>query len=79
MTLTEGISLRLRELLEEKHMTAYKLFKMSGVNQCTISNLLNLKVNNVGLKTLMDLCQGFEIELSEFFDSPYLKVENIID
>ncbi len=79
MRLCEGVATRIKELLEEKNMTAYKLFKQSGVNQCTISNILNLKIENVSLRIIMELCQGFGIELSNFFDSPCLKVENIID
>ncbi len=79
MTLAEGVSLRLRELMEEREMTAYKLFKMSGVAQATISNLLNKKINNVTLRTIIELSEGLGVELSAFFDTPYLSIENITD
>ncbi len=79
MKLNEAISLRLQELLNEKKMTAYKLFSMSGVSQATISDLKNKNNSGVNVRILYELCEGFGIGLSEFFDSPLFEKGNIID
>ena len=36
MTIAEALSARLTELMEEKHLTAYRLSMLTGVNQTTI-------------------------------------------
>ncbi len=79
MSLAEALSCRLAELMREKNMTAYRLFKLTGVSQTTISDILKRKNKAVNLRILVELCQGLGIELSAFFDTPLLKMENIID
>ncbi len=79
MSLAEALSCRLAELMHERGMTAYRLFKPTGVSQTTISDILKRKNKAVNLSILVELCQGLEIELSAFFDTPLLKMENIID
>lgn len=79
MTLAEALSLRLTELLEERNMTAYRLYALTGVSQSTISDLKLMKNNAVNVRILYELTQGLGIELCEFFDSPLFKDGNIID
>ena len=68
--LNEAVSLRLRELLEERHMTQYQLFKRTGVSRSTIGNLVQCAYPSVKLRIIHELCQGLELSLSDFFDSP---------
>ncbi len=70
MKLNEAVSLRLRELLAENHMTQYQLFTRSGVPKSTLNNLINCSYDSVKLRILHEICQGFEISLTEFFTSP---------
>ena len=79
MKLNEAIAKRLNELLSEKSMTAYALFMKSGVSQSTISDLKNMNNTGVNLRILYELCEGFEIGINEFFDSPLFTRENIVD
>lgn len=79
MKLNEAISKRLCELLEEKRITAYGLFIKSGVSQSTISDLKNMNNNGVNIRILYELCEGMEISLPEFFNSPLFDRENIFD
>ena len=79
MSLNEAIAERLTELLNEKGMTAYGLFMRSGVSQSTISEIKNKKNKCATLKIIFELCEGFEIGLSEFFDSPLFARGNIND
>ncbi|MBE6537310.1 MAG: helix-turn-helix transcriptional regulator [Ruminococcaceae bacterium] len=79
MNLNEAISERLNELLDQNNMTAYKLYIRSGVSQSTISEIKNLKNKGATLKILFELCEGFEIGLADFFNSPLFERGNIID
>ena len=57
---------RIRELLNERNWTEYKLAKESGLLQSTISNFF--KRNTVpSISTLELICKGFGISLSQFF------------
>ena len=79
MTLAEALSERLNELLEEKEMTSYRLFILTGVSQSAKSDIRLKKNKAVNLRTIYELTQGLDIELSEFFDSPLFKHGNIMD
>ena len=79
MKLNEAISKRLCELLDEKKLTAYGLFMKSGVSQSTISDLKNMNNNGVNIRILYELCEGLDISLLEFFNSPMFDKDNIVD
>lgn len=77
MKLNEAISERLTELLKERHMTQYQLFMKSGVPKSTIGNVINCSYDSVKLRIIHEMCQGMDIGLSEFFDSPLFSVDNL--
>ncbi|MCI9639177.1 MAG: helix-turn-helix transcriptional regulator [Emergencia sp.] len=70
MQLNEAVSKRLLELLSNRHMTQYQLFARSGVPKSTISNIINCSYESVKLRILYEICQGLDITLSDFFQSP---------
>lgn len=57
---------RIRQLLQERGWTVYKLSKLSGVSQSTISNMF-ARNNDPSIGTLEDICGAFGITLSQFF------------
>lgn len=75
--LNEAVSKRLSELLDERKMTPYQLYIKSGVPKSTISNLLNCTYPSMKLRVIHEVCQGFGIDLSEFFDSPLFHEANL--
>ncbi len=77
MTIAEALSVRLTELMNEKHLTAYRLSMLTGVNQTTIADIKKKRNNSVNLRIIFELCQGLGIEIVEFFDSPLFKTDNI--
>ena len=77
MQLNQAVSRRLTELLAERNMTQYQLYMKSGVPKSTIGNLVNCTYDSMKLRVLHELCQGMEISLSEFFDSPLFEEENL--
>ena len=78
MKLSQAIIQRLSELLAEKNMTQYQLFMKSGVPKSTIGNVINCSYDSVKLRIIHEMCQGMEISLPEFFNSP-LFAENNLD
>ena len=78
MKLNQAISERLSELLNEKKMTQYQLFMKSGVPKSTIGNVINCSYESVKLRIIHEMCQGLEIDIPEFFNSP-LFAENYLD
>ena len=77
MKLNEAVSKRLTQLLTERNMTAYQLYVKSGVPKSTIGNLLNCTYPSMKLRVIHELCQGLNIDLSEFFSSPLFEETNL--
>ena len=77
MQLNEAVSKRLAELLQENHMTPYQLNIKSGVPKSTIGNILNCAYPSMKLRIVHELCQGFGISITDFFDSPLFNEDNL--
>ncbi len=73
MELSEAIVLRIKQLLEEKNMKTYDLSIKSGVPRSTISLFLSRETKTMRLENLLYICEGFEIELKDFFDDKVFK------
>lgn len=69
MQLNQAVSIRVQQLLAEYNMTQYQLFVKSGVPKSTLSNILNCTYDSVKLRIIHEICQGFEISITEFFNS----------
>ena len=69
----KAASLRLYELLSEKKMTIYKLYKNSGLDRDNVYNLVRGKNADVKLSTLEAICETIGISLEEFFRSKYFR------
>ena len=78
MQLNKAVSMRLEELLKERGMTQYQLYIKSGVPKSTIGNVINCSYDSVKLRVIHELCQGLDIDISEFFCSP-LFVEDSLE
>jgi len=77
MQLNQAVSQRLTSLLAEKNMTQYQLYVKSGVPKSTIGNVVNCSYDSVKLRIIHELCQGLEISVSEFFQSPLFEESNL--
>lgn len=79
MTLAEALAARVDELLAEKQLTQYKLAKMSGLAQATIADIRKQRNKGTNIQNINAIAQGLEMDLTEFFNSPLFKRENITD
>ncbi len=57
---------RIKQLMREKNITEYRLAKMSGLSQSTISNIF---VRNTAptIPTIETICNGLGISMAQFF------------
>ena len=70
MKLYEAVGKRILEFCKEKKITPNKLCTNSGVIQSTVSSIFLGRSKNPKLATIQYLCEGLEITLKDFFDSP---------
>lgn len=75
--LNEAVSLRLRELLAERHMTQYQLYMKSGVPKSTIGNVINCAYDSVKMRIIYEMCQGLGLDLKDFFQLPLFENANL--
>ena len=79
MKLEDAVVLRIEQLCLEKSMTKYQLFLASGVPQSTLTSIKKKRSVSAKISTLYAICEGFDISLQEFFNSPLFNRENITD
>ena len=79
MTLSEAVAIRLDELMKERNITQYRLFKLSGVAQTTIGDIRLQRNKSVSLLILHELSQGLGSSMYDFFDCPLFKGNDITD
>lgn len=77
MQLNEAVSKRLTELLRERDMTQYQLYMKSGVPKSSIGNVVICAYDSVKLRIIHEMCQGLNISISEFFNSPLFDESNL--
>lgn len=70
MRTKEAVAQRILELCRERNISVNALANISGVSPSTIYSMLNQKSQNPGVVSIKKLCDGFEITVRQFFDSP---------
>lgn len=73
MKLTEAIAERVKELLNEKGLKPYYLFKKGGIPRSTISDVLNVKKKKVSSDTIYQICSTLGISLADFYTSDFFE------
>ena len=70
MTTKEAVAKRIIELCQERNIATNALANLAGVSPSTIYSMLNEKSQNPGVVSLKKLCDGLDITLRTFFDTP---------
>ena len=70
MNVGQAVRERIAELCEEKHITINKLANISGITQSTLNNIMSGRNNSTTISTIQKICDGLEITVTDFFDSP---------
>ena len=70
LTIGEAVRERILELCRERDITVNRLCTLSGVTQSTVNNLVSGRNRSVTISTIKKLCDGLDITIQVFFDSP---------
>lgn len=68
MKISEAMSKKLLKICEERGISVNKLANMCCLTQSTVQNIIEGNSTNPKLLTVVRICEGLEIFLSEFFD-----------
>lgn len=61
---------RIRSLCEEQNIKPNELANRSGLTPSTVYSIFDEKRHDINISTIKILCDGFDVELGEFFSSP---------
>ena len=70
MNARQAVAQRILELCKNRSITVNTLANDAGIPPTTIYSILNTKSKNPGIVTIKQVCDGMDISLREFFDSP---------
>lgn len=70
MNIGEAVKLRILELCRKNEITINKLSYICGMTQSTLNNIVSGRNNTTTVSTVKKICDGLEITIQEFFDSP---------
>ena len=73
MSLSDAIRNRIKFYQEKKDMSLWGLFKASGVPMSTLAAFMSKRTELIKLDTLLHICEGFGITLTEFFQDDIFK------
>ena len=59
---------RIENLCKEKGLSTYQLALEAGIPMSTLAHIMKGTTKNPGIFTLVRICEGLGISLSEFFD-----------
>lgn len=66
----QAVAMRIRELCKERGIVVNGLANAAGISPSTIYSMLNDKSENPGIVTIKQICDGLDMSLRAFFDSP---------
>ena len=75
--ISEAVTIRLKELVDERGLSVYKLERRSAVSHDTLKSIMKGKTKGVNLKTLIALSDGLGITVSEFLNSELFSYDNL--
>lgn len=70
MNTGEIVKNRIVELCNKKRWSYNALANFSGIPSSTLKNIISGKSENPGIVTIKKLCDGLDITLGEFFNTP---------
>lgn len=66
----QAVSYRIRVFCKDKKVTPNALSHIAGVPQSTLKSIMNGESKNPGVLTVKKLCDGLDINIYDFFNSP---------
>ena len=69
MYLSDAVRDRIRYYQNRTGMSLWGLFKASGVPMSTLAAFMSKRTELIKLDTLLHICEGFGITITEFFEN----------
>lgn len=79
MTLSEAITVRIKQLCKKRDISINKLAILADIPQSTLSSIINGTSKAPNLLTVYKLATYFNMTVSEFLDIPALNERDILD
>jgi transcriptional regulator with XRE-family HTH domain len=76
-TVSNAVVTRIKELLEQKNMSVYRLEKITAMSHNTMQTLMRADNNSVNLKTVLLVVRGLGITAQVFFASPLFEDDDL--
>lgn len=73
MELYNAVKDRILNLAKNNNITLHKVSINSGISYSTLSSFINGKCKSPNLSTILHICEGFNMELKDFFDDDLFK------
>ena len=70
MNAKQAVAKRIIELCNSQNIAINTLANISGMPPSTIYSMLNSKSQNPGVVSIKKICDGLNISIRQFFDSP---------
>lgn len=70
MDTSTAVRQRILDLCRQRGITVNRLATISGVTQSTVNNIVSGRNHSATVATIKKLCDGLDITLREFFDTP---------
>ena len=71
MKTREAVAKRIEELCKQNNITINGLATQAAVPPSTVKNIIYGVSRNPGIVTIKMLCDGLDISIQDFFDSPF--------
>ena len=71
MTIDEAVRIRIQELLKKENMKISQVSLMGGLTPSTLYDFMNGTTVHIQVNTIQQVCAGFKITLSDFFNKNY--------
>ena len=73
MYLSDAVRSRIKHYQKQNGMILWALFKASGVPMSTLAAFMSKRTELIKLDTLLHICEGFGITITEFFEDDIFK------
>ncbi len=77
MTTNDATAKRINKLLQEQHITLYRLEQKSGVYHGVMDRIIKGKNQTISLSTLFKLARGFNMSILQFLDDDVFRSEEL--
>ena len=69
MKLNQAFALRVRQILDQKKMTQYKLAQETNIYHSTMTDILNCKYDTPNFMNVALIVRALDLTMAEFFNS----------